>query len=230
MTRAVSLPRRHLRSPPWLSCSSCACRDSPRCRCRCGVSTPPVRPPASWRVVTMRRLLVQRRALHLTERPYSCVAMENSWSPPSPRNRRCCRASPSQGTPSPRPNLVRAERGAASLVAVAMMAVLLAITTGGAYVGSAVIARHRAQAAADLAALAAARHLADGTAVACSQASAVANAMRTVVTECVVEDLDVVVAVDVPVSLGRFDVGPARATARAGPHGGTSYPGRTPSY
>ena len=50
-----------------------------------------------------------------------------------------------------------------------MMAVLLAITAGGAYVGSAVIARHRAQAAADLAALAAAVHLADGTGAACTQ-------------------------------------------------------------
>jgi secretion/DNA translocation related TadE-like protein len=98
-----------------------------------------------------------------------------------------------------------------------MMAVLLAVTTGGAYVGSAVIARHRAQAAADLAALAAAQRLADGTGAACAQAFAVAHAMRTVVTGCVVEDLDVVVGVDVPVSLGRIGAGTARATARAGP-------------
>jgi hypothetical protein len=41
--------------------------------------------------------------------------------------------------------------------------------------------------------------------------------MRTVVTGCVVEDLDVVVGVDVPVSLGRIGAGTARATARAGP-------------
>jgi secretion/DNA translocation related TadE-like protein len=98
-----------------------------------------------------------------------------------------------------------------------MMAVLLAITVGGVYVGSAVIARHRAQAAADLAALAAAAHLADGTAAACTQASAVAHAMRTAVTECAVEDLDVVVTVDAPLAFGRLAIGPARATARAGP-------------
>jgi secretion/DNA translocation related TadE-like protein len=103
------------------------------------------------------------------------------------------------------------------VVAVAMMAVLLAITVGGVYVGSAVIARHRAQAAADLAALAAAAHLADGTAAACTQASAVAHAMRTAVTECEVEDLDVVVTVDAPLAFGRLAIGPARATARAGP-------------
>jgi uncharacterized membrane protein len=44
-----------------------------------------------------------------------------------------------------------------------MMAVLLAITIGGVYVGSAVIARHRAQAAADLTAVAAAVRLGAGT-------------------------------------------------------------------
>jgi secretion/DNA translocation related TadE-like protein len=98
-----------------------------------------------------------------------------------------------------------------------MMAVLLAIATGSVYVGSAVIARHRAQAAADLAALAAAVHLADGTGAACTQASSLARAMRTALTQCVVEDLDVIVTVDAPLLFGRMGVGPARATARAGP-------------
>jgi secretion/DNA translocation related TadE-like protein len=98
-----------------------------------------------------------------------------------------------------------------------MMAVLLAITVGGVYVGSAVIARHRAQAAADLAAVAAAMRLGAGTSAACSQASALARAMGTAVAQCVVEDLDVVITVETPVSLGRIGVGPARATARAGP-------------
>jgi secretion/DNA translocation related TadE-like protein len=117
----------------------------------------------------------------------------------------------------PRLNLISADRGSASLVAVAMMAVLLAITTGGVFVGSAVIARHRAQAAADLAALGAAQGLADGTGAACSMAFAVARAMRTAITDCVVVDLDVVVIVEATVPLGRVGVGPARATARAGP-------------
>jgi hypothetical protein len=49
------------------------------------------------------------------------------------------------------------------------------------------------------------------------QASAVARAMRTAVTQCVVEDLDVVVTVEALVTLGRIRVGPARASARAGP-------------
>jgi secretion/DNA translocation related TadE-like protein len=98
-----------------------------------------------------------------------------------------------------------------------MMAVLLAITIGGVYIGSAVIARHRAQAAADLAAVAAAMRLAAGTGAACSQASALARAMGAAVARCVVEDLDVVITVETRVPLGRIGVGPARATARAGP-------------
>jgi secretion/DNA translocation related TadE-like protein len=98
-----------------------------------------------------------------------------------------------------------------------MMAVLLALTLGGVSIGSAVIARHRAQAAADLAALGAAVHLADGTGEACTRAAALANAMRTVLAQCAVEDLDVIVAVDASVAFGRMGVGPARATARAGP-------------
>jgi secretion/DNA translocation related TadE-like protein len=98
-----------------------------------------------------------------------------------------------------------------------MMAVLLAITIGGVYVGSAVIARHRAQAAADLAAVAAAVYLADGTRAACSRASALALAMNAAITRCEVEDLDVLVTVETRVPIGRIAVGPARATARAGP-------------
>src|SRR3954470_17032148 len=212
---AVPPWRRHLRSLPWSSCSPCAWRGSPRCRCRCGALTPRAR-LLDWRhVVMVPRPRASRNALRQTVRPCSCGLTGSSSSRPSRPNRRYCRASPSRRRPSPRPNLAKAERGSASLVAVAMMAVLFAITTGGVYVGSAVIARHRAQAAADLAALAAAVHLADGTA--CTQASAVARAMRTAVTQCVVEDLDVIVTVDAPLAVGRMGVGPARAAARAGP-------------
>lgn len=96
-----------------------------------------------------------------------------------------------------------------------MMAVLLAITAGGVYVGSAVIARHRAQAAADLASLAAAARLAAGADAACAQASVVSQAMHTVAVQCMVDELDVVVTVEATVALGVW--GPARAAARAGP-------------
>lgn len=112
---------------------------------------------------------------------------------------------------------MRGEDGSATLVAVAAVAVLLAVTVGAVYVGAAVIGRHRAQAAADLAAVAAATSLADGAPAACTRASAIAHAMEATVTRCDVEDLDVVVTVDVPVVVGRLAVGPARAVARAGP-------------
>ncbi|HKP39692.1 MAG TPA: Rv3654c family TadE-like protein [Mycobacterium sp.] len=109
------------------------------------------------------------------------------------------------------------DRGSASLVAVAMMAVLLSITMGAVCVGSAVIARHRAQASADLAALAAAGRLAGGAEQACARASALARAMRTAISQCTVDELDVIVTVDAPVSFGRIGVGSAGAAARAGP-------------
>ena len=59
--------------------------------------------------------------------------------------------------------------------------------------------------------------LADGAGAACMQASTVAKAMRAGITHCTVDKLDVVVTVDVDAALGRLGVGPARATARAGP-------------
>jgi uncharacterized membrane protein len=84
-----------------------------------------------------------------------------------------------------------------------MVAVLLCITGAGAYLGSVVVARHRAQAAADLAALAAAARLPSGVTAACARATAVAHAMR----------VDVVVTARVVVAFA----GAARAVARAGP-------------
>ena len=94
---------------------------------------------------------------------------------------------------------------------------MLAITIGGLYVGSAVIARHRVQAAADLAALAAAARLVGGADIACAQASAIAEAMHATVADCVVDDLDVVLTVEAPVAFGALGVGRAHAVARAGP-------------
>ncbi len=96
-----------------------------------------------------------------------------------------------------------------------MVAVLLSITGGGVYLGSAVVARHRAQAAADLAALAAAARLAAGPEPACAQAKAVARAMRVSTAGCAVEDLDVVVTIEVPLAVRGW--GTAQAAARAGP-------------
>jgi secretion/DNA translocation related TadE-like protein len=99
------------------------------------------------------------------------------------------------------------------VLAAAMVAVLLSVTAAGAYLGSVVVARHRAQAAADLAALAAAAQLPSGAAAACARAAVVARAMRADDARCAVDGLDVVVTVRVPVAFA----GTARAAARAGP-------------
>ncbi|MDT5260152.1 MAG: hypothetical protein QOD10_5232 [Mycobacterium sp.] len=94
-----------------------------------------------------------------------------------------------------------------------MVVVLLWVTGAGAYLGSVVVARHRAQAAADLAALAAAARLPSGAAAACARATAVAREMRVDHAECGVDGLDVVVTVQVAIAFA----GAARAGARAGP-------------
>jgi secretion/DNA translocation related TadE-like protein len=98
-----------------------------------------------------------------------------------------------------------------------MIAAVLAVSLGAVYVGCAVIARHRAEAAADLAALAAAGRLAQGTEAACAHASEIAQAMQTRIADCVVDRLDVIVTVDVSVALGRIAAGSAHGIARAGP-------------
>jgi len=96
-----------------------------------------------------------------------------------------------------------------------MVVVLLAVTGGSAYLGAAVAARHRAQAAADLAALAAAARVPAGPQTACAQANALARAMRVSTAGCAVDNLDVVVTIEVGLTVGRW--GTARAAARAGP-------------
>ena len=93
-----------------------------------------------------------------------------------------------------------------------MVVVLLTVTGGVAYLGAAVVARHRAQAAADLAALAGAARMPAGAEAACTQAKALARAMQVDTASCVVDDLDVVLTIEAG---GRW--GTARAAARAGP-------------
>ena len=96
-----------------------------------------------------------------------------------------------------------------------MVAALLVVTGGGATLGSAVVARHRAQATADLAALGAASRLPAGPATACTWATRLARQMRADDADCMVDGLDVVVTVRMAVpAAGRFT---ARAAARAGP-------------
>ena len=95
--------------------------------------------------------------------------------------------------------------------------VMLALLGIGLQLGSAVVARHRAEAAADLAALAATAQAIAGQEAACHSATRVAEGMSTTLTSCELQGWDAVVRVSARPSrlVERFGV--ANATARAGP-------------
>lgn len=101
--------------------------------------------------------------------------------------------------------------------AFAVLAMLL-LVAAGIEVGGAVAARHRAQSAADLAALGAAGELARGG-DGCAAASRLTARNGAGFAGCFVEGADVVVRVRVvlPLGLPVAGLGPAIAVARAGP-------------
>jgi len=105
---------------------------------------------------------------------------------------------------------VRREGGFATLAVLGLAGVLLAVTVLLATLGTVGVARHRAASAADLAALASARHLLDGTS--CPAAARVAAAQSAVLLGCRVGTGSVTVEVAVRVG----SLGTARARARAG--------------
>ncbi|WP_430335494.1 Rv3654c family TadE-like protein [Rhodococcus sp. ACT016] len=111
--------------------------------------------------------------------------------------------------------LVRDESGGATVLACFALIGLVAVTAVLVQVGGAVAARHRAQGAADLAALAAAQALVGGDESACAAAVSVARRMRAEVSECTVDGWDAVVST--AVAGPALVPGPARAIARAGP-------------
>jgi secretion/DNA translocation related TadE-like protein len=110
------------------------------------------------------------------------------------------------------------ERGSATVWVLALSGVLAVLGAAVLLVGSAVVARHRAGAAADMAALAGAGRVAVGDPAACGAAAAVARADGAVLDACDLEDGGVVaVRVRITVRFGPFGVLPALARARAGP-------------
>ena len=131
----------------------------------------------------------------------------------------------------------RVERGAATVVTVAAVGVVLVVLSAALVLAGTVRDVHRARAAADLAALAAAVPLADGLAADCSAARSVAVANGATVVDCTAApDASVVVAVSVARHWSRGwrwlppDVS---ARARAGvldgsPDGGGGVLGRRP--
>lgn len=110
----------------------------------------------------------------------------------------------------------RPERGAATILVVAVGSLLLMIGLAMAGVASVVVAHREAQSAADLAALAGAQAQVRGDA-GCAVSRAVARANRARLTGCAVLGSDLVVQVSRAVRPGfglRFDLA---ASARAGP-------------
>ncbi|MCG6499158.1 Rv3654c family TadE-like protein [Kitasatospora sp. A2-31] len=113
------------------------------------------------------------------------------------------------------------DAGSATVWLVAFAVLGCAAFTATLAVGVVVGARHRAEAAADLAALAAADRLLLDPDGGCARAVGVAAAQRATVVSCAVDrEADAVeVVAEVPVAgvPGRLPVGPARARSRAGP-------------
>lgn len=114
-----------------------------------------------------------------------------------------------------RPVAVRDERGAGTVLGIAMMGLLVSVTLAVGC-GVAVVATHRAaQAAADLAALAAAGALQEGGDP-CASAADIATDNRSTLRGCRIDgwSVSVVVVSEVRLPVGRVEL-PARA--RAGP-------------
>ncbi|MHA6628272.1 Rv3654c family TadE-like protein [Pseudonocardia sichuanensis] len=109
------------------------------------------------------------------------------------------------------------DRGIATVWAAAGIAVLMTVMVLALHLGAAVHARHRAEAAADLAALAAAGMAVQGSAPACARAAEIATAMGATVTTCGLAGWDALVEVGVPVPLALPGLGTATGRARAGP-------------
>lgn len=110
------------------------------------------------------------------------------------------------------------DRGAGSVWALVVTTVLLAATVGVLTWSSAVVARQRAQSAADLAALAAARAQVTGSG-ACVAAGRVARASDVRLAACAADGTTVTVVVEAEAWSGllrRLDTAPARGRARAG--------------
>ncbi|MCZ2836239.1 Rv3654c family TadE-like protein [Modestobacter sp. VKM Ac-2985] len=110
------------------------------------------------------------------------------------------------------------ERGSATVWVVALAGLLALLGAATLLVGAAVVARHRATSAADLAALAAAGRAVLGDPAACTVAQEIAAANSATLDSCQVDAGAVVeVHLHVPVRLGPLGVLDAPARARAGP-------------
>lgn len=109
-----------------------------------------------------------------------------------------------------------ADEGSATVGVLAVGLALVLMALSFAMAGAAAVARHKAQAAADLAALGGALRAWEGEHAACRRAADITVRNGARMTSCRTDGLDVVIEVEVAVS-GIDAVGAARAAARAGP-------------
>ncbi|ASO17940.1 secretion/DNA translocation related TadE-like protein [Actinoalloteichus hoggarensis] len=123
----------------------------------------------------------------------------------------------SAGIPTRLPACVAAagddDSGAATPLALAVLSALLLLILLGLHLGSVIVARHRAEGAADLAALAAAGRSAAGESIACERARHLTDRMGVRLEHCALLGLDAVVEVHRDV-IGPLPV-PGIVTARA---------------
>jgi DNA polymerase-3 subunit alpha len=122
------------------------------------------------------------------------------------------------------------ERGSAAVWVLAGGLVVILFAMAMVTLGTAVAARHQAQLAADLAALAGAVVAVEGEPAACVEARRVAEENRATVAACQLEGFDVIVRVHVAVPLIGDVTGTASAAARAGPEDPTPAPERMRSH
>lgn len=106
-----------------------------------------------------------------------------------------------------------ADRGAATVWAIGGIAVLMVVISLVFWFLGAVVARHEAEGAADLGALAAAVMAVDGEQAACAEARWVVERMGAVLVSCRLSGWDALVEAEV----GYLAFGSAAARARAGP-------------
>jgi secretion/DNA translocation related TadE-like protein len=109
------------------------------------------------------------------------------------------------------------ERGSATVLAAGVTAALLVSAVAFIALGQASAARHRAQGAADAAALAGAAKVLFGEGEACAAAQEMVERSETEFRGCEVNELEVTVHVDETPNGLPAAFGPARAVSRAGP-------------
>lgn len=110
------------------------------------------------------------------------------------------------------------DRGSAGVWVLALSGVLLLAGAASVLAGLAIISRHEAGTAADLAALAAASQALSGSDIACASAEEIAQLNGADMQSCSLGSEGVVaVTVTVTVQFGSLGLGIARADARAGP-------------